>query len=148
MAPVRNMTGEELFAASQDIAFTCILNEQNLKEIESAVKVIHADEMTIVCKDGGVMASVRCQATENSIEIALDGTSTADMEISLSNKSAKATSILGSLFTGIYGLQCRKALIKGPGGDSTNMQEIWLAKFINQSVTDGQLYYFASVAKL
>ena len=139
MAPERKMDGENLYEASQEVVFTCLIEEKSIKEINDAVKAVAASNINILCKDGNVIAVVENKTTENFFEIPLNGSSNADIKFDLGD-----IGILNMLYKGIYAVQCKKAEYTGPGGQTVQVN---LVKFVNKSIqeADGKLYYLAPV---
>lgn len=136
MVPDRQMGGEQLFDAhAANVTFACMLDEKSIKDITNAMSVIDADRISIVCKDAAVMAKVENRASENYVEIKLNGMSNTDITLDFGDKA-----ILSSLFSGIYGVQCRACQHNGG--------ELYLAKFVSQSIqaADGNLFYFAPMS--
>lgn len=136
MVADRQLGGEQLFENhANDVTFACMLDEKSIKDINSAMSVIDADRISIVCKDGAVMAKVENRASENYVEIKLSGMSNTDVTLDFGDKG-----ILSSLFSGIYGVQCRTCQHNGA--------ELYLAKFVSQSIqaVDGNLFYFAPMS--
>lgn len=136
--PELNEAGLNLYNANQENAvFTCVIDEKNEKDITSAMRVISADALSIVCKDGKVLAKVENRATENFVEISLSGSASKDVQLYFGGSG----NIMTSLFSGIYAVQCREC--------THNNGALYLTKFINQSIqsTDGSLLYFTAMSE-
>jgi len=135
--PERQTGGEQLFDSHEkDAMFTCLLDEKVIKDINTAISAIDANAMSFVCANGEVSLKVENESSENYVEIKLSGSSSEDIQIDMGDKT-----LLPSLFSGIYAVQCRKCI--------HNEGELYLTKFVNQSIKadEGSLFYFAPMSK-
>jgi len=136
--PELQYTGLNLYNENQEnVVFTCLIDEKNEKDITSAMRIISADALSIVCKDGKVLAKVENKATENFVEITLSGSASKDIQLYFGGSG----NIMTSLFSGIYGVQCRAC--------AHNNGTLYLTQFVNQSIqkADGSLLYFTAMSE-